>query len=273
MSRSTISYESLAESLADSMGSFVSSVALPYFVPTIDSESEPFEEHELPVASDYDSVEPSLDSDPFVDHASPAISAVSDPDDEPLGSPNTADYYRGSEFSEDDPSEDVSTDAALDTDEPPILPLPAFYPQTSPIFPAPVILPGKEPPVRTPFRTFSLRTRTIQTPRKSVRPQPPLPLPILARVDAWIAAYPSSPPPLPAHLGPSHPASPPAASAPVLPATPVKMLPPRKRFTTLERTETLEREVVTLTARLAAAEIQIDAFKRDVIGRDVRETG
>ncbi|GKG36022.1 hypothetical protein Tco_0443700, partial [Tanacetum coccineum] len=69
------------------------------------------------------------------------------------------------------------------------------------------------------------------------------------------------------------PASPPAASAPVLPATPVKMLPPRKRFTTLERTETLEREVVTLTARLAAAEIQIDAFKRDVIGRDVRETG
>ncbi|GKG47003.1 hypothetical protein Tco_0504200, partial [Tanacetum coccineum] len=53
----------------------------------------------------------------------------------------TADYYGGLEFSKDDPLEDDSTDIASGTDEPSILPLPAFYPQTSPIFPAPVILP------------------------------------------------------------------------------------------------------------------------------------
>ncbi|GJS68610.1 hypothetical protein Tco_0683175 [Tanacetum coccineum] len=140
-----------------------------------------------------------------------------------------------------------------------------------------------ETPVRTLFRIFSLGTRTVQILRKSVRPQPPLPPSILARVDAWIARYPSSPPPSPAYSRPSHkrprssspsstrppltrcrvspdPTSPPGASVLVLPAIPVKMLPPRKRFTASERIKTLEREVVTLTASLAAAEIQIDAL-------------
>ncbi|GKE35586.1 hypothetical protein Tco_1454908 [Tanacetum coccineum] len=108
------------------MGSSVSSAALPYLAPAIDSKSEPFEDPESPVASDYDSVEPLFDSEPFVDYASPAISAASDPDDELLGSPDTADYYGGSESYKDDPSKVGSTDAASDTDEPPIPPLPAF---------------------------------------------------------------------------------------------------------------------------------------------------
>ncbi|GKA88376.1 putative reverse transcriptase domain-containing protein [Tanacetum coccineum] len=247
MSRSTISYESLAESLADK---------------------------------------------PFLDHASPAVS-----DDEPIGSPDTADYYGGSEFSEDDPSEDGSIDVASSTDEPSIPPLPAFYPQTSPIFVAPVILLGHEPPVRIPFRTYSLGTRTIQTPRNSVRPQPPLSSPMLARIKNWIAALPSSPPTSPSHSGPScksprssspsssagpppkrcrvspDPASSLAASTPILPIIHVEMLPSCERFTTSERVETLEREVVSLTTRLAIAEIQIDALQKDIIGRDVRETG
>ncbi|GKF62124.1 hypothetical protein Tco_0182178 [Tanacetum coccineum] len=99
MSRSTISYESLAESLADSLESSVSSVVLPYAAPVMDSEPEPLEEPESPVASDHDFVEPSFNSELFVDHASPTISTASDPDDEPIGSPDTADYYGGLEFS------------------------------------------------------------------------------------------------------------------------------------------------------------------------------
>ncbi|GJZ78433.1 hypothetical protein Tco_0643270 [Tanacetum coccineum] len=147
---------------------------------------------------------------------------------------------------------------------------------------------GQEPPVRTSFRTFSLRTRTVQTPRTSIKPQPLLPPSILTRVDACITAYPSSPPRSPAHSGPSRKrplslpssstGSPPkrcresptlASPAPTLHYLSAELLPPRKRFTALERIETLEREVVTLTARLAAVEIQINALQRDSIGRDV----
>nr|GEY07190.1 hypothetical protein [Tanacetum cinerariifolium] len=116
MSRSTILNESLAESLANSMGSFVSSGTLPYLAPAISSESEPFEEPESPVASNHDFVEPSFDSELFINHASPAIFVASDPNDEPLGLPDTTDNYGRSKFSEDDPSEDCSTDAVLDTD-------------------------------------------------------------------------------------------------------------------------------------------------------------
>ncbi|GJT38446.1 hypothetical protein Tco_0938311 [Tanacetum coccineum] len=64
----------------------------------------------------------------------------------------------------------------------------------------------------------------------------------------------------------------PASPAPALHSVPVELLPPRKRFTASERIKTLKREVVTLTARLVAVEIQIDAFQRDDIGRDVKET-
>ncbi|GKE59628.1 hypothetical protein Tco_1498813 [Tanacetum coccineum] len=228
MSRSTISYESLAESLADNIGSSVSSVALPYLAPAIDSESEPFEDPKSPVASDHDFVEPLFDSELFIDHVSPTISAALDPDDEPLAQ------------------------AA-----------PAIAPESTPVL---------SPPI-APYRPG----KTVQGPRKTVRPQPPLPPSILARVDNWIAAYPSSPPPSPAHSGPSRkrPRSSPSSSAgsppkrcrespapasPTLHSVPVELLPPRKRFTTSERIETLEREVVSLTARLAAVEIQIDAL-------------
>nr|GEU40542.1 hypothetical protein [Tanacetum cinerariifolium] len=107
--------------------SFVSSAALPYLAPAFGSESEPFEDPESQVSSDHDSFEPSFDSKPFVDLASPAIFAASNLDDEPLGSSDTAEYYEGSEFFKDDPSEDGSTNAASDTDEPPIPSLPTFY--------------------------------------------------------------------------------------------------------------------------------------------------
>ncbi|GJS05282.1 hypothetical protein Tco_0321790 [Tanacetum coccineum] len=143
------------------MGSSVSSDVLPYAAPVVDSEFEPFEDPESLVASDHDSVEPSFDSELFVDHVSPAISAALDPDDEPLGSPDTTDYFGDSEFSEDDPSGDDTIDASSDTVEPPIPTLPIFYPQTSPIFPALVIPPGQEPSMRTPFRTFSFGTRIV----------------------------------------------------------------------------------------------------------------
>ncbi|GJT39636.1 reverse transcriptase domain-containing protein [Tanacetum coccineum] len=106
MFRSTISYESLAESLAERMGSSVASGIVPDHAPNVDSESEPMEALASPVVSDSDSVEPSLKSEPFSGHDTPIGLAASDPDDEPLGSPDTADYYGGSKFFEDDPSKD-----------------------------------------------------------------------------------------------------------------------------------------------------------------------
>nr|GEX42099.1 hypothetical protein [Tanacetum cinerariifolium] len=209
------------------MGSSILSAALPYLALAIDSEFEPFEDPESPVASDTDFVEAFVDLEPFVNHVSPAVSATLDPNDEPL-----------------------------DTVEPPILLLPAFYPQTSHIFPAFVILSGEEPPVRTLFKNFSLRTLTVQTPTKPRSSSPSS----------------TRPPPKRCRVSPN-PASPPAALALVLPIIHVEMLPPHKRFTISERIETLKREVMTMITRLAATEIQIDALQRDVIGRDVRETG
>ncbi|GKB52376.1 hypothetical protein Tco_1339144 [Tanacetum coccineum] len=170
MSHSTISYESLAESLAESMGSSVASAIVPNHA-QVASDSEPFEAPASPVSFDSDSVEPSFNSKPFSDYASPSISAATDPDNEPLGSPDIADYYGGSEFSEDDPSEDGSIDASSGTDESP---------------------PAQDTP-----------DIAIESP-PMVRPKPPLPLPILARIDDWIASLPSLPPPSPARSGPSY---------------------------------------------------------------------
>ncbi|GKA93330.1 hypothetical protein Tco_0815316 [Tanacetum coccineum] len=207
----------------------------------------------------------------------PVGSAFLDPDDEPLGSPDTTDYFGGSEFFEDDPSEDCSIDAPSGTDE-------SLLAQAAPAiaFESPPVL---SPPI-APYRPRKI----VQGPRKTVQPQTPLPPSILVRIDDWIAAYLSSPPPSPARSGPSRmrPRSSPLSSsgpppkrsrvslAPALPSSalhyvPTKLLPPRKRFTALERIETLEREVESLTTRLAAAMIQIDALQRDDIGRDVRE--
>ncbi|GKB77303.1 hypothetical protein Tco_0944198 [Tanacetum coccineum] len=191
MSHSTISYDSLSESLAESMGSSVASTIVPNHAP-VASDFEPFEAPASPVSFDSDSVEPSFNSKPFSDYASPSISATTDLDNEPLGLPDTADYYGGSEFSEDDPSEDGSIDAPFGTDESPLAQdIPAITAESPPVL---------SPPI-APYRPQG----TVQGLRKT-------------------------------------------------------LLPPRKRFATSKRIETLEGEVESQTARLAAAEIQIDAL-------------
>ncbi|GJV23725.1 hypothetical protein Tco_1376420 [Tanacetum coccineum] len=275
MSHSTISYESLSES----MGSSVASAMVPDHAPDVDSESEPIEAPASPMVSNSNFVEPSLNSKPFSGCDTLVGSASSDPDDEPLGSPDTTDYFGGSEFSEDDPSEDYSIDAPSGTDE-------SLLAQAAPVIAL------ESPPVLSPPIAPYRPRKIVQGPRKTVQPQPPLPPSILARINDWIAAYLSSPPPSPARSGPSRmrPQSSPSSSsgpppkrcrvslapaspAPTLHYVPTELLPPRKRFIALERIETLKREVVSLTTRLAAAVIQIDALKRDDIGRDVREVG
>ncbi|GKA23991.1 hypothetical protein Tco_0710024 [Tanacetum coccineum] len=96
-----------------------------------------------------------------------------------------------------------------------------------------------------------------------VRPQPPLPPSILARIEDWIVAYLSSPQLSSPRLGPSHRTTPilhlhifrttsqegrvspaPASPAPALHSVPIELLPPRKSFTASKRIETLERERV-----------------------------
>ncbi|GJZ41285.1 hypothetical protein Tco_0588171 [Tanacetum coccineum] len=67
MSRSTISYESLAESLAESVGSLVASAIVPDHAP-VAFNFEPFEAPASPVASDSESVEPYFNSEPFSGH-------------------------------------------------------------------------------------------------------------------------------------------------------------------------------------------------------------
>ncbi|GKA23988.1 hypothetical protein Tco_0710021, partial [Tanacetum coccineum] len=70
-----------------------------------------------PVVSDSDSVEPSLNSEPFSGHDTSVGSAASDPDNEPLGSLGTTGHFGGSGFSKDDPSKHGSIDAMSGTDE------------------------------------------------------------------------------------------------------------------------------------------------------------
>nr|GEV87888.1 RNA-directed DNA polymerase, eukaryota [Tanacetum cinerariifolium] len=65
----------------------------------------------------------------------------------------------------------------------------------------------------------------------------------------------------------------PALLAHALPSVPVNLLPPHKRFSSMERIETLEREVDSLTTRLAEAEIQIVAHSKEDIARDINEVG
>nr|GEX57164.1 hypothetical protein [Tanacetum cinerariifolium]GEY54728.1 hypothetical protein [Tanacetum cinerariifolium] len=91
MSRSTISYESLAKSLAERIGSSVASGIVHDHAPDVDLETEPMEAPASPLVFDSDSVEPSLNSDPFSKRDTPIGSVASNLDDEPLGSPETAD--------------------------------------------------------------------------------------------------------------------------------------------------------------------------------------
>nr|GFC32123.1 hypothetical protein [Tanacetum cinerariifolium] len=85
---------------------------LPYLAP-VASDSETSEAPVLLVVSDFASVDPSFNLKLFSDRVSP----TTDPDDEPLDSSDTADYYGGSEFSEDDPSEDDPIHASSSIDE------------------------------------------------------------------------------------------------------------------------------------------------------------
>nr|GEZ24731.1 hypothetical protein [Tanacetum cinerariifolium] len=112
MSHSTLSSESVA---TESIRSSVAYAVLPYPAPIIDSDSELTEAPASHVILDSDSNDPSFNSKPFSGRDTPVGSAASDPDDRPLGSSGTADYYRGSEFFEDDPSEAGSIDATSGT--------------------------------------------------------------------------------------------------------------------------------------------------------------
>ncbi|GJW74655.1 hypothetical protein Tco_0134025 [Tanacetum coccineum] len=189
MSYSTISSDSVA---TESIESFVVSAVLPYPAPVIDSNSEPMEAPASLVISDFDSVDPSLNSKPFLGHDMSVGSGISNPDDMPLGLPDTGDYYGGSDFSEDEPSKASSIDASSGTNE------------SLSAHAAPAIAPESPPALRprSPSSSFA------GPPPKRCRVSPALALPIHALL-----------------------------------VVPIKLLPPHKRFTAIERVETLEREV------------------------------
>ncbi|GJS64883.1 hypothetical protein Tco_0679447 [Tanacetum coccineum] len=174
MSCSTISYESIAES----MGSSIASAMVPYPAPNDDSESEPFEDPASPgLLSDYFDILSYFNSvDRLGRGVSPTVSVASDPDDEPLGSPDTTDYYGGRSRSSS--------------------------------------------PLNSPH--------SLSPHHKRCRVSPTPSLPTAGEL---------------------------AVIEPALPSMPIKLLPPRKRFTTIERIKTLEIEVKSLTARLIEAEI------------------
>ncbi|GJZ31320.1 hypothetical protein Tco_0576367 [Tanacetum coccineum] len=206
MSHSTISYESIAES----MGSSVPSAMVPYPAPAADLESEPFEDPASPVASDFNSVVPSFNFDLLSDRVSPTVSAASD--DEPLGSPDTTDYYGGSEFSKDDPSEDGSIGASSDdgkTAAAPPVPLPP---------PSPLSLLSSYLPIPSPAHSGPSRRRS----RPSLPPDAP---------------HSSSPPYKRCRVSPT-PTLPAARELAVialaLPSVTIELLPHRKRFTAIE---------------------------------------
>nr|GEU39235.1 putative reverse transcriptase domain-containing protein [Tanacetum cinerariifolium] len=128
-----------------------------------------------------------VESEPFKDPASRVDYAASELEAEPLGSPATSDYYARAEYSEEDPSGDDFTNTSSGTDE-------------------------YEPCVRISFKIHFNKTRIVQTPRKTVRPQPALPPAIQTTIVEWVVTSPSpSPPPSPLSPLPlfSSPPSPP----------------------------------------------------------------
>ncbi|GJS97254.1 hypothetical protein Tco_0804222 [Tanacetum coccineum] len=255
----------------ESIGSSALPTRVPHPTPVVDLESKPFEDPASPVDSDSDSFENPPNLDPLEDRVSPIASIASDSNDEPHGLPYTSDYFGRSnadsdpeEFSED-PSEDDPTNASSRTDEPHAQIVPA--PQTSPLF----------------NHDMTIARRVVTSPTLPPSPSSPLP------------SYLSSP----AHSGPSRKRSRPSPSpsagtsrkrcwshipaaliavelalvAALLPSIPIELLLPRKRFGALDRIETAKREIESLRARLAAAEIHIVAHQRDEICRDIREVG
>nr|GFB51807.1 hypothetical protein [Tanacetum cinerariifolium]GFB54499.1 hypothetical protein [Tanacetum cinerariifolium] len=124
----------------ESIKSSVASAILPYHVP-VASDSKPMEAPTSLMIFDFEYVEPSLKLEPFSGCNTPVGFAVIDPDDELLGSPDTADYYGGSEFSKDELSEDGSIDASSRTDESlPAQAAPAIAPESPPALYPPITL-------------------------------------------------------------------------------------------------------------------------------------
>ncbi|GKD78827.1 hypothetical protein Tco_1341448, partial [Tanacetum coccineum] len=121
MSRSTISSESLVESI----GSSALPARVSHPITVVDSEFELFEDPTLQVDSDSDSFENSPNSEPFRG----PLDTNSNPE----------------ELSEEEPSEDDPTDASSGIDEPPAQIVPAL--QISPISSAPIVQSGHELPV------------------------------------------------------------------------------------------------------------------------------
>ncbi|GKG23579.1 hypothetical protein Tco_0391615, partial [Tanacetum coccineum] len=138
-------------------------------------EPEVIEAPASPVVSNSDTVEPSLNTEPFSGRTTPAGSEA-DVDPE--------------EFSEEDPSEDNVVDVASKIDELPAQIVPA--PQISPI--------SSDPVDEAPAALYmTLMARTVRRSRKTVMPQPTLPPSMLARIEEWIAV-PASPSPPPSPL-------------------------------------------------------------------------
>ncbi|GJZ31834.1 hypothetical protein Tco_0576881 [Tanacetum coccineum] len=214
-------------------------------------------------------------------------------------------------FSEEDPLGDDlyndSTDVSSRTNKSPSAQVvPTLAPQSPPDLFTPIVQLGYESLVAL-YKT--LEVRTMREPKNTIHPQRTL-LPAIKASIAWrIAASPSPSPPLsplsplssssplqsPARSRPSRKRSRPlpspsrkrcrspspaaltlvelALAAPALPSIPIELLPPHKRFGTIKRIETAKREIESLQARLAVAEIQIGAHQREEIGKDIREVG
>ncbi|GKE06060.1 hypothetical protein Tco_1398078 [Tanacetum coccineum] len=258
MYASTIS----SKSLADSTRSSLLPALLLHLASVVDSDSEHFEDPTSPVVSDSDSFVASLNSEPFEDCVSQAVFAASNPDDEPLGSSDTSDYYEGSKFSKEDPSRDDSIDAFVGTDE------------SLPAQAVPISAPQSPSTLSAPIAHYR-RRRTMQGPMKMVRPQPTLSPSTLALITE--PSRKRSRPSSSSSAGPPHKrcrVSPtPTLLAPTLPFIPMELPPPRKRFCVVERMEAAEREIESLIARLAVAEIQIATLQREDTSWDIKEVG
>ncbi|GKD20670.1 hypothetical protein Tco_1222373, partial [Tanacetum coccineum] len=158
----------------------------------------------------------------FKDCVSPAVSAALDPDHEPLGSPDTTDYYRGYEFLRNTPHKTT------------LLILRLFHHHHHLYYHH-----YHHPPIQSPARSGpSYRRSRSSSPSNSPHSLSP-----------HHKRYRVSPTPALPIAGEL------AVIASALPSVPIELLPPHKRFTTIERIETLEIEVKSLTARLTEAEI------------------
>nr|GFB24482.1 hypothetical protein [Tanacetum cinerariifolium] len=190
MSLSTISFDSTVESIRSSVSIVILS----------DSDAASAMTEAMVVASPAGVLDPALvvdsESEPFEDPSSLVDTADSDSDAKPLSSPTTSDYFARSDIKSDQRSFSRRT------------------PRETIIL---MLLLGQISHRRLRL-THYYGTRTIQMPRKTVRPQPTLSPTLQAAIAQWVAASPSpSPPPLlssPASLPTSSPPSSPLHSGP-----------------------------------------------------------